>query len=129
MRTTIAGLIDCLSDFERIRTSPIPLAYSIHLNQTLLFYLVTLPFQVVSTMHWATIVVMFIASFTLLGIQAIAKEIENPFGYDDNDLDLEGFCIQLRNEIEMVMNRPTEYDPTEWLKPERISTWELHTPK
>jgi ion channel-forming bestrophin family protein len=129
MMASLSGLIDTLSNFERIRTSPIPLAYSIHLNQTLFFYLTTLPFQIVTTMHWATIGVMFIASFTLLGIHAIAKEIENPFGYDDNDLDMEGFCAQMQNEIAAVMRQKDELDALQWGEPSEITTAELHTPK
>lgn len=33
-----------------------------------------------------------LASFALLGILGIGWEIENPFGFDDNDLPLDDFC-------------------------------------
>jgi predicted membrane chloride channel (bestrophin family) len=39
-------------------------------------------------MGWATIIVFFIASFSLLGVVAIASEIEEPLGYDANDLNI-----------------------------------------
>ena len=42
----------------------------------LLLYLVTLPFQLVSTIGWATIICVFIASFTFMGTLEIAGEIE-----------------------------------------------------
>jgi putative membrane protein len=58
----------------------LPNAYSAHLYHTLGLYLASLPFQLVASMGWATIVVAFIASFTLLGLLAIAGEIEEPFG-------------------------------------------------
>jgi ion channel-forming bestrophin family protein len=55
MIAALAGMVDVLSNFERIRDTPIPKAYSIHLKQTLLLYLVSLPFQMVSSMGWATV--------------------------------------------------------------------------
>lgn len=41
---------------------------------------------------WLTIPGMGLACTYLLGILAIGWEIENPFGYDDNDLPLDDFC-------------------------------------
>jgi ion channel-forming bestrophin family protein len=62
MIAALSGLVDCLrhilinvSNFELIRDCPIPRAYSIHLQQTLLLYLVSLPFQIVASMGWATV--------------------------------------------------------------------------
>jgi putative membrane protein len=59
-------------------------------------YIAFLPFQLVNLVGWATIIVVFIASFTLLGVLAIAREIEEPFGYDHNDLNLDEFCQSLK---------------------------------
>lgn len=65
-------------------------------------------------MGWATIAVMFISSFTLLGILAIAGEIENPFGYDNNDLELDSYCNQLKIELVQIMDRPSKLDVGCW---------------
>ncbi|KAI8910893.1 Bestrophin, RFP-TM, chloride channel-domain-containing protein [Gorgonomyces haynaldii] len=121
MITALSGMIDCLSSFERIRDSPIPKAYSIHLKQTLFLYLATLPFQLLQQLGWVTIPVVFIASFTLLGILAIAGEIENPFGYDVNDLHLEDFCNTLKDEFINIMSRTYDLDPATWDRPVRMS--------
>lgn len=43
------SLVDSFTQFERIRYTPIPAAYSIHLKQALLLYLFALPFQMVVT--------------------------------------------------------------------------------
>ena len=121
MIVTLNGLVDCMSNFERIRATPIPRAYSIHLRQTLMLYIAALPFQLVNTMGWATIPVTFIASFTLLGILAIAGEIENPFGYDANDLRLEDFCEQLRTELIQLMSRDLTSSVQTWGEPMMMS--------
>ncbi|KAJ3218604.1 hypothetical protein HDU67_004908 [Dinochytrium kinnereticum] len=134
MTTSLSALVDCLSGFERIRDSPIPLAYSIHLKQTLLLYLLSLPFQLVPGIFWGTIPAVTIAAFTLLGIEAIGGQIENPFGYDENDLPQDVYTEEVREEIFSVMRgceseeRLLEkYDAGRWLEPFRdISIAHLH---
>ncbi|KAL2917898.1 hypothetical protein HK105_202311 [Polyrhizophydium stewartii] len=124
MMGSLSGMIDCLSNAERIRNSPIPLAYSIHLKQTLFLYILSLPFQIVSAMGWVTIPIVFVASFTLLGIETIGGEIENPFGYDENDLDLDQFCDMIKRELQRVVDRPTSLDPKLWTLPVQIGDFD-----
>ncbi|KAJ3114045.1 hypothetical protein HK100_001811 [Physocladia obscura] len=95
----INALADCISCFERIRSSPIPLAYALHVKQTLFIYLLSLPFQIVPILQWYTIPATIIAAFTMFGIEAIGGEIENPFGYDPNDLPQDEFCDAIRDEV------------------------------
>jgi hypothetical protein len=75
-----------LAAFEKIVRTPMPLAYSAHLQHCLYVYILALPFQLVYDMGWWTIPTLGLASFAILGILGIGAEIENPFGYDDNDL-------------------------------------------
>ena len=77
-----------------------------------MLYCFALPFQFVKELDWFTIPVVGIISFALLGIEDIGVEIENPFGYDRNDLPLDQFCQQLQAEIE-----------TEWVN------WDNSIPK
>jgi ion channel-forming bestrophin family protein len=88
------------SGCERILNTPLPRPYSIHLKHLLLLYCLALPFQFVKDLDWFTIPAVGIISFALLGIEDIGVEIENPFGYDRNDLPLEQFCQELQAEIE-----------------------------
>jgi putative membrane protein len=90
--TNLNGLCECLTQFERILTSPIPLAYSIHLSQSVWIYCLSLPLFLVGPTGWTTIIVVFFVSLILFGLERIGTEIENPFGYDPNDLDLDDFC-------------------------------------
>ncbi|MFN6565410.1 MAG: bestrophin family protein [Nostoc sp. ChiSLP01] len=88
------------SGCERILNTPLPRPYSIHLKHLLLLYCFALPFQFVEQLHWFTVPTVGIISFALLGIEDIGVEIENPFGYDRNDLPLDKFCQELQAEIE-----------------------------
>ncbi len=95
------------SGCQQILDTPIPRPYSIHLRHLLLLYCFALPFQFVEQLNWLTIPAVGIVSFALLGIEDIGEEIENPFGYDHNDLPLDRFCQELQAEIE-----------TEWVNDE-----------
>lgn len=96
----ISELIDALGACERILKTPVPLAYSIHLKQLLLIYCLALPFTLVAELGWLTGLAAALVSFTMLGIEAIALEIENPFGRDRHDLPLEYICATIRRNME-----------------------------
>lgn len=93
-------LIDNLGGCERILKTPIPAAYVIHLNQLVLIYCLILPFQFVNELGWWTGIFVALVSFALFGIEEIGVEIENPFGYDHNDLPLDKICRTIENNIE-----------------------------
>ena len=112
LNRSLDQIIMLFSSCERILNTPLPRAYSIHLKHLLLLYCFALPFQFVKELDWFTIPVVGIISFALLGIEDIGVEIENPFGYDRNDLPLDQFCQQLQAEIE-----------TEWVN------WDNSIPK
>ncbi|KAF9422032.1 hypothetical protein BGZ94_008691 [Podila epigama] len=114
MNNALVSMIDCLTGFERILRTPIPLAYSIHLHHGTWIYLLALPFQLVQNLRYLMIPAVMLASFTLLGILGIGYEIENPFNDDYNDLPLDDFCKVIQAEVNsMVANRAPE--PTEWI--------------
>ena len=101
-------LVECLSRCERILAAPMPKAYSIHLRHLLLLYCFALPFQMVKDLQWWTILVVGVVAFALFGIEAIGLEIENPFGYDANDIPLDRLCQKLHNDIEELIAAGTK---------------------
>lgn len=86
--TTLNQLVDALTGLERILTTPIPISYSSHLWTVTMVYCATLPFQLWSTLEWFTVPASVIAGFVFYGFIVAGEEIENPFGYDRNDLDM-----------------------------------------
>jgi putative membrane protein len=98
------NLVDNLGACERILKTPMPLAYSIHLKQLLLLYCLLLPFQMVQSLEWWTGAVVALVSFTLFGIEAIGLEIENPFGYDANDLPLDAICHAMKRNMDDLIS-------------------------
>lgn len=104
MQELLNILVDNLGACERILRTPMPLAYAIHLKQLLLLYCFLLPFQIVQNLGWWTGIITALVSFTLLGIEAIGLEIENPFGYDANDLPLDTICNTIERNINDLMS-------------------------
>ena len=91
----VKELVDYLGACERIRGTPLPFAYVVHLRRALLLYCLTLPFALLPVFGYGTILGVAAISYTLLGIEEIGVEIEDPFGTDDNDLPLDQICSNI----------------------------------
>ncbi|MEI6427116.1 MAG: bestrophin family ion channel [Pseudanabaena sp. ELA607] len=96
----IHEIVDVVGACERIQRTPIPLAYSIHLKQLLLIYCLSLPFQLVGQLGHFTGIGVALISFTLLGVEEIGLQIEDPFGRDANDLPLDTICKNIVRNME-----------------------------
>ena len=92
-------LVDYVGGCERIRKTPLPFAYVVHLRRALVIYCFTLPFALVETFGWITVLDVFLVSYVFFGIEEIGVEIEGPFGYDDNDLPLEQISDTIRRNV------------------------------
>ncbi|TDL16636.1 UPF0187-domain-containing protein [Rickenella mellea] len=102
----VAAYEDSLSALERILTTPLPFVYSAHISAVWL-YLFLLPFQLVDQFMWFTIPGVALAAFFYIGFLAAGEEIEEPFGYDRNDLDLDLFCREIINrDVEALKMTP-----------------------
>ncbi|KAL8945588.1 MAG: hypothetical protein Q9222_007886, partial [Ikaeria aurantiellina] len=64
-----------------------------------------LPFQLWHALGWITIPGTIVGAYIILGIAAIGREIENPFGRDENDLPLDKFCQGLEDELNVIAAR------------------------
>lgn len=73
---------------ERIKSTPIPASYTVLIHRIVALYCVGLPFGIVSSVGILTPAVVAIVAYAFYGLDAVGSEIENPFGYDPNDLPL-----------------------------------------
>jgi len=107
-------LVDSLSGLERILTTPIPFSYGVHLWTVCLLYVFFLPFQLWKSLGYVTIPATGIAAFLFFGFLVAGEEIENPFGYDKNDLNLDHFCHNIIHaELFAITSVPVP-NPSEW---------------
>ena len=96
-------LIDCIGACERIKRTPLPFAYVVHLRRALSIYCGTLPMALVHYFGWITVPVTCVVAYILLGIEEIGVEIEEPFGTDDNDLPLDRFCSTIEQNLRALL--------------------------
>lgn len=123
--SNIAILNDVLVGTERVLNTPLPIAYSIAIAQITWVYILVLPFQLLSALHWMTIPATVVAAYIILGILFIGREIENPFGQDVNDLPLEGYCAQIAAEMDVIASRPKPHS-SQWMEsPDNRVLWPL----
>jgi ion channel-forming bestrophin family protein len=74
----------------------------IHQKQVLALFGCVLPFAMVDEMGWWTVPIVCLVTFTLYGIEGIGSQLEDPFGYDKNDIKMDAIVKDSRQEI-MVM--------------------------
>lgn len=99
----INQLVEGLSGCERILKTPMPLSYGIYLKRLTLLYCLLLPLGLAEQLGWWTPGAIALVSFVLLGVEEIGNEIEDPFGYDFNDLKLDSICATLLQDIQSVL--------------------------
>ncbi len=96
-------LSDILGGCERLVSTPIPYSYRVLLHRTVYIYCFLLPFGLVDSLGWFMPLIVVFVAYTFVAFEAIADEIEEPFGTDANDLALNSMCIMIDETIhEMV---------------------------
>ena len=92
-------LVDYLGGCERIRKTPLPFAYVVHLRRALVIYCFTLPFSLVDMYGWFAVLDTAVVAYIFFGIEEIGVEIEGPFGSDENDLPMEDISESIRKNL------------------------------
>lgn len=85
----ISDIVDFFGGCERIMKTPVPFAYAHHIKGFLTLFCMTVPLAMLAEMGWYTAPASAIVAYALFGIDEIGVEIEDPFGYDPNDLPLD----------------------------------------
>ncbi|WES98501.1 bestrophin family ion channel [Chryseobacterium arthrosphaerae] len=92
-------LSDIVGGCERIVSTPIPYSYRVLLHRTVYIYCFLLPFGLVDSLRWFTPLIVVFVAYTFVAFEAIADEIEEPFGTEANDLALNSMCIMIDETI------------------------------
>ncbi|WP_276875512.1 bestrophin family protein [Chryseobacterium joostei] len=92
-------LADVVGGCERIVSTPIPYSYRVLLHRTVYIYCSLLPFGLVDTLGWFMPFIVIFVAYTFVAFEAIADEIEDPFGTEANDLALNSMCNMIDETI------------------------------
>lgn len=97
--SALKEVLDNFTALERIRDTPIPQSYSLHIKVSIFIYFLSLPFGILyETGYWSILLVM-ILYYIVAGIEIISNEIENPFYGDPNDLPVKKYINNLKDQI------------------------------
>lgn len=95
MEDQLSKLVDSQGGCEKIQKTPLPFAYVAMIKQLILVYLTTLPLVLCEPLGWWSPVMVGVAALGLLGMEEASVEIEDPFGFLENCLDLEAYTITI----------------------------------
>jgi putative membrane protein len=102
---SIGDLQGATHALRRIRQTPLPFAYVNQLKVFMGIYFITLPFVLISSFGYTTLVIMAFFIYALVGIEEIGLEIEDPFGDDPNDLPIVPLTNGVIKDIQDVLER------------------------
>jgi len=71
-------------------------------------YCYTLPFALVASFGWLTIVATTVVAYILFGIEEIGVETENPFEKEENDLPLAQICQTIEDNLQGLLGPAPE---------------------
>lgn len=95
-------LSDIVGGCERIVSTPLPYSYRVLLHRTVYIYCFLLPFGLVDSLRWFTPLIVVFVAYTFVAFEAIADEIEEPFGTEANDLALNTMSVMIEETIHEV---------------------------
>lgn len=96
-------LVDAYGRMETIRNTSYPVAILIHQRQVLALFGAVLPLAIVESSHWWSIPIVSLVMFTLYGIEGIACQLEDPFGYERNDIKMDPIVQDARTELGVML--------------------------
>lgn len=101
----LAVMVNAQGGCERIMKTPLPFVYAVMIKQLILVYLATLPIAVCDRIGWWTPALVAIQAFGLLGVEEASVETEDPFGTDDNCLDMDSYAVTIARDAGQLAAR------------------------
>jgi putative membrane protein len=95
-------ILDISNSLIRIKTSPIPLSYMLHIKVSLMIYLLTLPFGLFHDLGFFAIPMVMVLFYIIAGVEIISNEIEQPFAGDPNDLPMDSLFNIMSSSINKI---------------------------
>jgi putative membrane protein len=118
LETRLVSLSQVQAACERIKSTPLPFPYTLLLHRTIYLFCILLPFAMAEPLGWLTPVFTAIVSYTFFGLDEIGDDLEDPFGFDENDLPCNAIVRALEREILAALGEtalPPALEPVEYV--------------
>lgn len=103
INSEVQSFVEICGACERIKNTPIPYSYSAFIKKFIFFYVMTLPFGYVFSLGYYAVPVVIFIFYVLASLELIAEEIEDPFGFDANDLPIEKISSNIKKHVEELL--------------------------
>ena len=103
---------------ERIKSTPLPFPYTLLLHRTIYLFCILLPFAMAEPLGWLTPVFTAIVSYTFFGLDEIGDDLEDPFGFDENDLPCNALLRLIEREVLAALGHdelPPALEPVDYV--------------
>ena len=104
----ISELVSAQGGCEKIQKTPLPLAYVSLIKLLILVYLASLPLVICGKFGWFSPLIMATVALGMFGMEETSVEIEDPFGFQPNCLDLEVITLTItRDTAQLAAYKPS----------------------
>ncbi|WP_244814071.1 bestrophin family protein [Caballeronia sp. Lep1P3] len=100
------ALSSVIGGCERLTSTPLPFSYSVMIHRTIYLFCVLLPFGLVDGAGLLTPLFALLVAYAFMALEAIAAQIEDPFGLEENDLALNAMCDTLEAALHDMVADP-----------------------
>jgi putative membrane protein len=97
------AFLDIVGGCERIRRTRLSISYRAFVRQCIFLYLLLLPWCLIESYGFWTILATIIVSYFMVGIEIIAETVEQPFGSSDDHIPLDEICNGLADSIREIV--------------------------
>lgn len=99
----LSSFTDICGACERIKNTPIPYSYSAFIKKFIFIYVMTLPFGYVFSLGYYVAPIVAFVFYVLASLELVAEEIEDPFGFDANDLPMDKMSANIRKHVGEIL--------------------------
>lgn len=100
----ITNMTNVCGACERIKNTPIPIAYSSFIKIFIIIYSATLPVGYVFSMGYFVILAVPFIFYVLLTLEMVGESIEEPFGHDADDLPIDKIAINIKKHVSEILH-------------------------
>jgi putative membrane protein len=97
------ALMDICGACERIRNTPLASSYRAMKRGAIALYVLVAPWAIGLEMGWNGLPIMLVAFSFLIGVELTAEAVEEPFGHEGDDLELEVYCKTIESFVNATL--------------------------
>jgi putative membrane protein len=103
----LRGLLDVCGGCERIRNTPLSPWYKGLLRTGIALNIIITPWYTMGELGAWGLPILLLMSFFFLGVEVVDTIVEEPFGRERDDLDLDRYCDAIEQSVAMLLPRET----------------------